>query len=289
MFSEVEIVAGLRTVGLGTTSVVMVHASLSSFGPVDGGALTVCRALVAVCGTILVPAGSWDRTGVPAPPGLVRQDNACRNAASWEEFDAALARAAAYCEDLPIDAELGRIPEAMRSHFPHSRSRHPLVSFLAVGSRAEEFTDASRLDWPLGPLDALAATGGDVLLLGVGHDTNTLIHLAEQRLDRSSFYRYAKCAEGVWMELPNIPGQCDGFGAIERHLQSATVECFIGKCRARRVPARTVLETARRLILADPAALLCADPECSRCRAAHRQRLAVIETEASAQQSSTRE
>lgn len=91
----------------------------------------------------------------------MRQDNACRNAASWEEFDAALARATTYSEDLPIDAELGRIPETMRSHFPHSRSRHPLLSFLAVGSRADELIDASRLDWPLGPLEALAAAGRD--------------------------------------------------------------------------------------------------------------------------------
>lgn len=56
MLSEAEIAAGLRTVGLSTTSVVMVHASLSSFGPVEGGALTVCRALLAVRGTILMPA-----------------------------------------------------------------------------------------------------------------------------------------------------------------------------------------------------------------------------------------
>jgi hypothetical protein len=86
------------------------------------------------------------------------------------------------------------------------------------------------------------------------------------------------------MELPNIPGQSDGFGAIERHLESATVECFIGRCRARRVPARVVLETAQRLILADPAALLCAAHGCSRCWAAFRQRLAVIKTERTAQQ-----
>jgi aminoglycoside 3-N-acetyltransferase len=97
----------------------------------------------------------------------VRQDNAYRNAASREDFGAALARATAFTEDLPIDAELERIPETMRLHFTHSRSRHPLVSFMAVGSHAEELTDASRLDWPLGPLENMASMGGDVLLLGI--------------------------------------------------------------------------------------------------------------------------
>ena len=81
-----------------------------------------------------------------APAGLVRQDDTCPNAASWEQFDLPLARATAYCDDLPSDAALRRIPEAMRLHRSHSRSRHPLVSFSAVGSYAEEFTGASRLD-----------------------------------------------------------------------------------------------------------------------------------------------
>ncbi|MDQ3327999.1 MAG: AAC(3) family N-acetyltransferase, partial [Chloroflexota bacterium] len=124
---------------------------------------------------------------------------------------------------------------------------------------------------------ALSAMGGDVLLLGVGHESNTMIHLAEQRLGRSRFYRFAKVAERVWMELPNIPGQSDGFSAVEPHLIPATRERFIGPCRVRCMTASTVLETVRRLILADPAALLCDEPACGRCRAAHQQRLQVIE------------
>src|SRR5690242_3855033 len=92
--TESEIVEGLRALGLSQDSTVIVHSSLRSFGQVDGGALTVCRALMEVCGTLLMPAGAWDRTGVPAPPGLIRPRNAALIAGSWEEFEAALARAA---------------------------------------------------------------------------------------------------------------------------------------------------------------------------------------------------
>jgi aminoglycoside 3-N-acetyltransferase len=275
MVTEHTIAAGLRDLGLDSSSAVIVHSSLRSFGPVVGGAPAVCRALVSVCGTVLLPAGSWDLTGVPAPPSLVRPSNAAQVASSWETFDAALERALPFADDLPIDRELGRIPETMRRQFPHRRSQHPLLSYLAVGRYADTLIAAQRLDWPLGPIEALAELDGHVLLLGVSHSANTAIHLAEQRLGRSRFYRYAKAARGVWMELPNIPGQSHRFDAIEPALADVTREVLIGACRARRIAVAHVLNAAERLIAADPAALLCGDPNC-RCSAALQQRLAWI-------------
>jgi aminoglycoside 3-N-acetyltransferase len=275
LVTEGLITEGLQALGLTEASLVIVHASLGSFGTVQGGAATVCRALVACCGTVLVPAGTDDLTRVPAPPGLLRPHNAIRTAATWDEFNQAVARAVPYADDLPIDRELGRIPEAVRRLLPHRRSTHPLMSYVAVGRHAEELVQAQRLDWPLGPLEALAGLGGDVVLLGVSHTVNTMIHLAEQRLGRSCFYRYAKLAQNVWGELPNIPGQSHGFDGLEPALIKATQEVRIGACRARRIAAADVLVAAERRILADPAALLCNDPEC-RCFAALQQRLAVV-------------
>jgi aminoglycoside 3-N-acetyltransferase len=270
------IVQGLRALGLDESRSVLVHASLRSFGRVDGGAETVCRALVEVCGTVMMVAGSWELTGLPAPPGLVRPRNAYYQADSWETFDEALSEAATFTPDLPVDRWLGRIAETMRLRLPHRRGDHPLFSFLAVGTRAGRLIEAQRLDWPLGPIDALAELDGDVVLLGVDHTANTAIHLAEQRLGRSRFYRYAKAAPGVWMELPNISGESHHFDEIEPELRPATTEVQIGACRARRIPVRDVLAGTERLILANPAALLCDDQDCARCAAALQQRLAIL-------------
>ncbi|MBA2284692.1 MAG: AAC(3) family N-acetyltransferase, partial [Ktedonobacteraceae bacterium] len=52
------------------------------------------------------------------------------------------------------------------------RSRHPLMPYIAIGPNAHELIAAQRLDWPLGPLEALAKLKGDVLLLGVNHTSN---------------------------------------------------------------------------------------------------------------------
>jgi aminoglycoside 3-N-acetyltransferase len=278
MVTTSEIVEGLRGLGLKSSSAVIIHASLRSFGEVSGGASTVCQALFSTGATLLVPAGSWDLTGIPAPPGLLRPHNAVPMASTWQAFDEALSRAVPFTDDLPIDKELGLIPETMRRAYPHLRSPHPLMSYLALGPHASALVAAQRLDWPLGPLEALAELEGDALLLGVSHTSNTAIHLAEQRLGRSRFYRYAKVAERVWMELPNIPGQSHRFDEIEPHCRAATQEVMIGSCRARRIPIREVLAVSERLIRANPVALLCEHPDC-RCFAALQQRLETLSRE----------
>jgi aminoglycoside 3-N-acetyltransferase len=275
MVTTGEIADGLRQLGLDRSSSVIVHSSLKSFGHVDGGAEAVCDALTGTCGTVLMPAGTWDLTGISPPPGTVRPHNAYDPAPSWEAFDDALTRATAFRPDLPIDRELGRIPETLRVTRDLARTAHPLLSYIAVGPAAERLLTAQRSDWPLGPIEELGRLGGDVLLLGVGHTVNSTIHLAEQLLGRSCFYRYAKTGEGVWSEFSNVSGESHEFDAIEPALGSATREARIGACRARLIPIDAVLAATRELVLADPGALLCTTPTC-RCAAAHEQRLATL-------------
>lgn len=250
-----EIASGLRSLGLHRQSTVVVHSSLRSFGTVEGGAQAVAAALVEVCGTVVAaPSGTWDLTEVPCPPGLHRVNNACRSADSWDSFDAALDRAVPFSADLPIDKELGAVGEALRVGYPHCRGLHPLFSFLAVGPAAGEIVAKDCLDGPLGPLEAVEALDGQVLLLGVGHTRNTSMHLAEQRLGRSRFYRYAKVAPSVWAELPNIPGHSHRFDDLEPVLRRSTRELQIGACRARLIPIRDVLDAVTTAVLADPGA-----------------------------------
>lgn len=271
-----EVGVGLGRLGLGDGSAVIVHSSLRSFGWVEGGAEAVCRALVEVCGTVLAPAGTWDLTGISPPPGLVRPLNAFEPCESWDEFDQQLAGAQGFADDLPIDRWLGIIPETLRQKHPHQRSTHPVFSYLAVGAEAERLIGAQQLGWPLGPIEELAELDGTVLLVGVDHTSNTAIHLAEQRLGRSRFHRYAAAGGGSWTELPNIPGASHRFEDIEPVLRPHTRETVIGASRVRAIPVRKVLEATQDLIQANPRALLCEDDPTCRCAAAYEQRLRAI-------------
>jgi aminoglycoside 3-N-acetyltransferase len=67
-----------------------------------------------------------------------------------------------------------RLPGVLRSDSPHS--------FAAVGPHAAEITRGQPVDIPHGPDSPVGRVhdlDGQVLLLGVGHDGNTTLHLAE--------------------------------------------------------------------------------------------------------------
>jgi aminoglycoside 3-N-acetyltransferase len=79
---------------------------------------------------------------------------------------------------------MGVIAEMVRTWPGARRSAHPWLSFAALGRQAEAVTADHRLDDALGeqsPLGAVNRLNGKILLLGVGHDANTSLHLAEWR------------------------------------------------------------------------------------------------------------
>ncbi|MBB3112206.1 aminoglycoside 3-N-acetyltransferase [Paenibacillus phyllosphaerae] len=175
-----ELVEAFRNIGLQEGQTVFVHTSLRSLGYVVGGAETLIRALlevVGIDGTIMMPSQTWKnldpQTGVhwEAPQAwwpIIREH--------WPAYDKALTPAIG----MSVVAEMFRKwPGAMRSD-------HPARSVAAVGKHAAYLTeghDLSCIFGPGSPVDKLYGLDGHVLLIGVGHDKNTSLHLAETRAD----------------------------------------------------------------------------------------------------------
>ncbi|GIG92178.1 aminoglycoside N(3)-acetyltransferase [Plantactinospora endophytica] len=173
-----SLAADLRTLGVGTGDVLLVHASQRSLGFVAGGTQSVVQSLVDVCGatgTVVVPTHTPDNTdpaGWRHPPvpeswwQVIRDEtpgfDPARTPSRW----------------------MGVIAEAVRTWPGALRSTHPQVSFAALGAQASTIVGDHRLDDALGeksPLGAIYRLDGKVLLLGCGHDSNTSLHLAESR------------------------------------------------------------------------------------------------------------
>ena len=154
MSDRVEVTAQLRALGVEPGGVLLVHTSFRAIRPIAGGPLGLIDALRAALGqdgTLVVP--SW--TGEDDVPFAADQTPAA--------------------PDLGVVAELfWRLPEVRRGEHPYA--------FAAAGPQAERIVGdplpnpAHGTESPVGRVHEL---DGQVLLLGVGHDADTTIHLAE--------------------------------------------------------------------------------------------------------------
>ena len=136
-----------------------------------------------------------------------------------------------------------RLPGVLRSDSPHA--------FAAVGPHAAFITADHSIDVPHGP-DSPAGRvhnlDGQVLLLGVGHDANTTIHLAETTFGVR--YRLAKTlvvvrdgqlARVTYSEIDHC---CENFNLVDRWLDSAQKQRrgLVGHAEARLMRSRDVVD-----------------------------------------------
>ncbi|MGX7674968.1 aminoglycoside N(3)-acetyltransferase [Plantactinospora sp. DSM 117369] len=178
-----RLAADLAAIGVRPGQDVLVHCSMRRIGPVPGGPATLLAALRRVAGpeaTVVVPAQTAGNstTGPAFRAATERLDAAGR--AGYE------ARMPGFDPATTPSGGMGVFAEHLRRQPGAARSGHPITSFAALGRRAVEFTQTHDLDCHLGersPLGRLYDAGAAVLLLGVGYDRCTALHLAEYRPD----------------------------------------------------------------------------------------------------------
>jgi len=243
---------------------------MKALGPVEGGPLTVLRALqeaLGPAGTLLVPTFTTHLTDpilwpVPPPP-----EERQRIMAEMEPFDPVRSK----------PHKMGIIATTMLELEGVVRSRHPVTSWAGLGPRARELLWDHPLDdpeGPEGPLGRALRAGGQVLLLGVDHDANTTVHLAECLLDMPHLEilpdRYPTVdASGnrVWRAVRRTTKCSDGFVKLGPHLRASgsVRQGTVGNAPALLVAMRDVVRVAATLLASDPTALLCDDPTCVHC------------------------
>lgn len=242
----------LRDLGVRKGSVLLVHTSFRAIRPVDGGPLDLIEALrdaIGPEGTLVVP--SW--TGDDDQP-----------------FDPLTTPAAS---DLGIVADtFWRLPGVMRSN--HA------FAFAAAGPAAATIT-ADPL--PLPPHIPASSVGrvhdldGQVLLLGVNHDANTTLHLAE--ILAGVPYGLPKSItilrEGVPVRIDYRENDhcCLRFRLADEWLRTRGLqrEGRIGSGHARLARSRDIVAVALEHLARDPLVFLhSADEGCEECNEARR-------------------
>jgi aminoglycoside N3'-acetyltransferase len=250
----------LRSLGLSGQAVCL-HSSLSSFGHVEGGAQTIVRAFLEEGCTLLVPTFSSAFETI-APAHLRFERN------GWNYETGRVARAGARKIFTPdsaeIDDDMGAIPSAVLALDESVRGNHPLDSLTAAGPRASELASGQTPSDVYAPLNALIRAGGFVLLMGVGLERMTLLHLAEKAAGRELFRRWARGADGRTI-VAETGGCSEGFGRLEPHLRPVVRTAVVGGSVWKLLPAAQSLELAAEAIRDDPRITHCGVATCERC------------------------
>ncbi|OZM58696.1 AAC(3) family N-acetyltransferase [Lottiidibacillus patelloidae] len=247
-----SIAADLQKLGVKQGMNVIVHSSLSSLGWVCGGPVAVIEALMKVVteeGMIVMPSQSAhlsDPANWMAPP--VPEE-------WWETIRETMP---AYDSKTTPTRGLGAVPELFRTYRNVMRSEHPALSFAGWGKGKEAILHPHPLNDGLGedsPLGRMVENNFYILLIGVGHDSNTSMHLAEHADPTiKEQIQYAPIIENgkrVWKKYKEIAYDDEKFPAIgEQYEKIGRVNNGkIGLAEAKLFPQKEAVEFAKKWMI----------------------------------------
>ncbi|MEE9377138.1 MAG: AAC(3) family N-acetyltransferase [Candidatus Lokiarchaeia archaeon] len=238
-----------KTLGIKPGIVVIMHSSLSKIGWTVGGPVAVISALMHILtseGTLIMPTFSSDNSdpsqweNPPVPENW------------WEIIRNEMP---AYNPEITPTRGMGIIVETFRKWPNVVRSNHPVSSFAAWGKYAEIITKNHELLADLGedsPLARIYELDGHILLLGVSHENNTSLHLAEYR---SNYFkkRYKLNGSAIlvnnkrqWTEWEELELNMDDFEQLGKDYESKInyIPSKVGITDARLLSQREIVDFA---------------------------------------------
>ena len=221
LISQKQLTQQLLDLGVIPGGALLVHCAFSSVRPIENGP----NGLIAALQKTLGP------TGTLVMPSMTDDDS--------QPFDPRHSP----CLGMGIVAQtFWQLPNILRSDNPHA--------FAAHGPQASLITAPHPIDMPHGlnsPVGRLYELAGQVLLLGVGHDANTTIHLAESlagvRYRRKKHLVFRQDGEVIRLDYAEIDHCCQNFHLVDSWLMTADLQRQgrVGHAEARLFGSRDVV------------------------------------------------
>jgi len=236
-----------EALGVNPGAIIIMHSSLSKMGWTVGGPVSVIRALMQILtpeGTLVMPTMSGDNSEPskweypPVPE-------------SW--WDTIRKEMPAFEPKITPTRGMGTIVDTFRNWPNVLRSNHPVSSFAAWGKHAKFITENHELIGDLGegtPISRLYQLNGQILLVGVSHENNSSIHLAEYRSDFPG-KKYIKTGSAMlvnnqrkWVEWEGLDVDSDDFEELGADFESKInyKPSKIGMADSRLISLRSIVD-----------------------------------------------
>ena len=239
------LLAQLQDLGIRQGDVLLVHTAFSRIAPIQGGVATLIESLLDVLGakgTLVMPSMSYEDDVV---------------------FDAKETP----CPEMGVVADsFWRLSGVQRSNNHHA--------FAALGPQAPWITQPHPWDVPHGlnsPAGRVYELGGQILLLGVDHDANTCLHLAENlagvRYRLPKHLTILRDNQPTRVTYDEIDHCCQNFQKMNQHLTELGLQQtgHVGQGTGRLMPARGLVDTAVTMLHADETCFLHPRGQCDEC------------------------
>lgn len=241
--AQPEVARQLAALGVEAGGILLVHAAFSRMGPIEGGVRGLIEALLAAVGD----------GGTLVMPSLADDDDT--------PFDPVRSP----CRAVGVLADtFWRMPGVLRSDSPHA--------FAAAGPQAARITQPHPVDVPHGidsPPGRVYELDGQVLLLGVGHDADTTVHVAESlagvRYRRPKYATVLEDGRPRRHEYGETDHCCEKFGLLDEWLQQKQRRGIVGLAEARLARSRDIVSAALEHLREDEAVFLHPAGPCGEC------------------------
>jgi len=254
--TRVRVSDGIRALELADRPV-CIHVSMRSFGRLEAGAATVVDGILGAGSTVLVP--TFSHQFAVAPPD---DDQPRQNGLDYSQPQDSPGLGRIFRPDADVEPWLGAVPAYVVTRPELVRSRNA-GGFGALGPMATDLIIDDPRD-VFGPLRALVRLGGWVVLMGVGLDSLTLLHLAEVVAGRRPFIRWSN-GPGDVPERIRVGGCSEGFLNLGPSLAHLMRTATVGDSTWNAYPAAYALAAAAEAIRSDPHITHCGR-ECIECR-----------------------
>ena len=236
----------LTALGIEPGGVLLVHTAFSKVAPVEGGPHALIAALRAALG----------ERGTLVMPSMADDDDVPFN------------RTLSPCRGVGVVADtFWRLPGVLRSDSPHA--------FAAAGPLAARITQPHPVDVPHGvdsPPGRVHDLDGQVLLVGVGHDANTTVHVAEAiagvRYRQPKYATVLEDGRAKRYEYGETDHCCEKFALLDAWLGARQRRGRVGNAEARLARSRDIVAAALTQLRRDETVFLHPPGECGECDAA---------------------